>query len=74
MSTSSVGPLFIDVLHLSPSLPLSRFLHPLPVARVFSLPSCYDFGVLSAIIKAQRVYNRQGRNSETLTVARLQKS
>lgn len=37
-----------------PSLPLSRFLHPLPVARVFSLPSCYTFGALSAIIKARR--------------------
>lgn len=40
-----------------PSLPISRFLHPLPVARVFSPPSCYHFSVLSAIIKAQRVYN-----------------
>lgn len=63
-----MGPLFIDVLHLSPSLPLSRFLHPLPVARVFSLASCYDFGVLSAIIKAQRVYNHQGPNVDTLGV------
>lgn len=61
-----MGPLFIDVLHLSPSLPLSRFLHPLPVARVFSPPSCYHFSALSAIIKAPRISNHQGRNSETM--------
>lgn len=60
--TSSVGPLFIDVLHLSKSLPLSCFLHPLTVARVFSLPSCYEFVVFSAVIKAQCVFSHRGRN------------
>lgn len=53
------------------SLPLSRFLHPLPVARVFSPPSSCHFRVLSAIIKALRIYSHQGRNRGTFRVTRL---
>lgn len=55
---------------LPPSLPLSHFLHPsLPVARVFSLISCYNFSILPAPIKAQCVYNRRRWNTGLTVVA-----